>query len=59
MTPTWYIVDSDYTPIAEIKFRDDQIAALPQSIVIDGVNYSLDPSGGFYRKQPASDPPEP
>jgi hypothetical protein len=59
MTPTWYIVDSDYTPIAEIKFREDRIDALPRAIFIDDIKYSLDPSGGFYQADPASYPPVP
>lgn len=57
MTPTWYIVQSDYTPIAEIRFREDQIDKLPQAILIDEVRYSLDSSGGFYRSEPATDSP--
>ena len=59
MTPTWYVVDDDYTPIAEIQFREDQIDALPQVIVLDNVKYSLDATGGFYRRDPASGDPEP
>ena len=59
MKPTWYIVDRDYTPLAEIKFREDQIKALPAVIQIDDVEYALDPSGGFYQREPASDPPDP
>lgn len=57
MTPTWYVVDNDYTPIAEIQFREDQIDALPQVIVLDNVKYSLDSSGGFYRRDAASGDP--
>ena len=53
MMPTWYIVENDYTPIAEVRFREDQIETLPQVIVIGDVEYSLDPSGGFYRSDPA------
>ena len=57
MTPTWYLVKCDYTPVAEIKFRDEHFEALPQVIWLDGVKYTLDRSGGFYHKDTTTDPP--
>ena len=56
MTPTWHLVhlvDSEYTTVAEIQFRDDQIDEIPKMIALDDIKYLLDESGGFYQR---SDP---
>ena len=53
MTPNWHLVDSDYKTIAEIRFREDQIDALPETVSLGTETYRLDTSGGFYRTAPS------
>lgn len=55
MTPIWHLVDRDFTTIAEIKFRDEQINSLPQVVSLEDRKYALDRAGGFYMQEPPTD----